>query len=42
MKKICVDSLENAIVNFELSRNKTINLNRYELAIYIYEYLKKG
>lgn len=40
MKEISVDSIENAIVDFELNKLKSINVNRFELAIHIYEYLK--
>lgn len=40
MKEISVDSIENAIIDFELYNNKRISVNRFELAIHIYEYLR--
>lgn len=40
MKEISVNNIENAIVNFEFNKMKSINVNRFELAIHIYEYLK--
>lgn len=40
MREISVDSIENAIIDFEHYNKKSINVNRFELAIHIYEYLR--